>query len=142
MRVIQVIRNPKDVLLSLYYHLRCDRTTGEFTGTWDQFFHAFKEEKLAFGDFYQVNYDRYKLNKDRQNSLVLVYEEMKNDPKVHVIKIANFINQPISDKEADVTTEKTSVKQMSAANEACVNLEFRKINASIYTIFPRKESVF
>ena len=39
---------------------------------------------------------------------------MKKDPKAHIIKMANFINQPISDKVADVITEKTSVKQMSA----------------------------
>ena len=77
-------------------------------------FKAFKEEKLPSGDFFQVNYDWYKFNKDRENSLVLVYEEMKKDPKAHIIKIAIFINQPISVKVADVITEKTSVKQMSA----------------------------
>ena len=118
LRVIQVIRNPKDTLVSFYHHLRSDHTLGDFNGTWDQFFKAFKEEKLPSGDFFQVNYDWYKFNKDRENSLVLVYEEMKKDPKAHIIKIANFINQPISDKVADVITEKTSVKHMSAvANE-------------------------
>ena len=91
-----------------------DHSLGVFKGTWNQFFKVFKEEKLQSGNFFQVTYDWYKFNKDRENSLVLVYEEMKKDPKAHVIKIANFINQPISDKVADVITEKTSVKQMSA----------------------------
>ena len=131
LKVIQVIRNPKDTLVSFYHHLRSDHTLGDFNGTWNQFFQTFKEEKLPSGDFFQVNYDWYKFNKDRENSLVLVYEEMKKDPKAHIIKIANFINQPISDKVADVITEKTSVKQMSAVvserNEANANVEFRKI---------------
>ena len=119
LKVIQVIRNPKDTLVSFYHQLRSDHTLGDFNGTWDQFFQAFKEEKLPSGDFFQVNYDWYKFNKGRENSLILVYEEMKKNPKAHIIKIANFINQPISDKVADVITEKTSVKQMSAvANEA------------------------
>ena len=114
LKVIQVIRNPKDTLVSYYHHMQNDHSLGDFKGTWNQFFKVFKEEKLPSGDFFQVTYDWYRFSKDRENSLVLVNEEMKKDPKAHIITIANFINQPISDKVADVITEKTSVKQMSA----------------------------
>ena len=113
MKVIQVIRNPKDTLVSLYHHLQCERNMGEFTETWDEFFEAYKAEKIPAGDYFEVNCDWYKFNKDRKQSLVLVYEEMKKDPKAHVIKIANFVGLPISDKVADIITDRTGVKKMS-----------------------------
>ena len=112
LRIIQTIRNPKDTLVSYYHHYRNDGTLGGFNGTWDQYFELYKEEKLPFGDFFKVTAEWMKFFKDRNNTLILRYEEMKKDHRGHVIKIAKFLGQDISDKVVDKIVEKTTVKDM------------------------------
>ena len=113
LKVIQTMRNPKDTLVSFYHHARSDSTMGAFNGTWDQYFQLFKEKKLPWGDYFEHNAAWYKFNQNRDNSLILRYEEMKKDTKAHVVKIAKFIGHDISDKVADLTVEKSQVKTVS-----------------------------
>ena len=42
-RVMQIIRNPKDTLVSFYHHMKNERLLGGYNGTWDQYFDLFKE---------------------------------------------------------------------------------------------------
>ncbi len=112
MKVIQTIRNPKDTLVSAFHHLQSEKHTGLFIGTWDQFFELFKQQKLFFGDYFDTNVNWYKFNKDRENSLILKYEDMKKDPRGHVIKIAKFMDVELSDKVIDIIVEKTAKKNM------------------------------
>ena len=111
LRVIQTIRNPKDTLVSWYHHMRSDNHLGGFNGTWDQYFEEFKNKRLLWGDYFEVNADWYKFNKGRENSLILKYEEMKKDPKTHVIKIAKFLGYELSDRAVDLVVEKCAVEK-------------------------------
>ena len=113
LRIIQTIRNPKDALVSYYHHYRSDGQLGGFNGTWDQFFEIFKEEKLPWGDFFKQNADWCKFNKNREHSLILRFEEMKQDPRGHVIKIAKFTGYDLCDKTIDLIVEKSSIQQVS-----------------------------
>ena len=114
MRIIQTLRNPKDALVSYDHHLRGDCQLGAFHGSWDKFFELFKEEKrLPWGDYFENNATWYIFNKDRKESLILVYEDMKRFHREHIIKIANFLEQTLSDKVIDVTLEKSTVQEMS-----------------------------
>ena len=113
LKVIQTLRNPKDTLVSYYHHMRSETQLGGFNGTWDQFFEVFKEKRLPWGDYFEHNADWYRFNKDRKESLILVYEDMKKDPKGHVVKIANFIGQELSDKAVDLIVDQTSAKNIS-----------------------------
>ena len=70
------------------------------------------EKKLPWGDYFENNKEWYQFNKDRENSLVLTYEEMQKDKRASVIKIAKFIGHEISDETANVIVEKTSVKEI------------------------------
>ncbi len=112
MRIIQTMRNPKDTLVSAFHHYQGEKHGGIFKGTWDQFFELFKQEKLIFGDFFDHNVNWYKFNKDRENSLILKYEDMKKDHRGHVIKIAKFIWCNLSNKVIDTIVEKTGKKNM------------------------------
>ena len=112
-RIIQTLRNPKDALVSYYHHLRGDCQLGAFHGSWDQFFELFKEKRLPWGDYFENNAAWYKFNKDRKESLILLYEEMKKSHRDHVIKIAKFLGQNLSDKVIDVILEKSTVREMS-----------------------------
>ncbi len=112
-KIIQNIRNPKDTLVSYYHHMQTSSMLGEFTGTWDQYFELFKANKLPSGDYFKITSDWYKFNKDRENSLILTYEEMKKDHRGHVIKIAKFLGHDLSDTILDLIVEYSTVKSMS-----------------------------
>ena len=114
MKIIRTIRNPKDTLVSYFHHMKNDEIMGGFNGTWDQFFQLFKEKKLPFGDFFEINAEWFKFFQNRKNVLVLIYEEMKADHRAHVLKIAKFLDQEISEKVADVIVQKTNFQNMSA----------------------------
>ena len=114
LKVIQIIRNPKDTLVSYYHHFRSDAMIGGFNGTWDQYFQWVQEEKLPFGDYFHHTSEWYKFNMNRRNSLVLSYEEMKKDSRNFVIKIANFLDQELPDsKTIDLIVEKSSFESMN-----------------------------
>ena len=112
-RVIQTIRNPKDTLVSYYHHCRSCGQLGAFHGTWDQYFEIFKEKRLPWGEYFEHNANWYKFNKDRKESLVLVYKDMKKSHRKHVIKLATFLGYNLSDKVTDIIVEKSSLKDMS-----------------------------
>ena len=112
-RVIQTIRNPKDTLVSYYHHFRSSGQLGAFHGTWNQYFEMFREKKLPWGDYFVHNANWYKFSRDREQSLILVYEDMKKSHRGHVIKIAKFLGYDLSDKVIDFIVEKSSLKNMS-----------------------------
>ena len=99
--------------MSWYHHWRSDINGGAFHGTWDQYFELFKQKRLPWGDYFEHNANWYKFNTDRENSLILRYEEMKEDHRGHVIKIAEFLGYDLSDKVIDLIVEKSSFRHMS-----------------------------
>ena len=120
--VIQTVRNPKDALVSYFHHLRSDCQLGAFHGNWDHYFELFKEKKLPWGDYFENTSNWYKFNKDRKESLVLVYEDMKKSHRDHVIKIANFLgHDDISDNVVDLIVEKSSMKVMSKSINTAID---------------------
>ena len=119
-KVIQIIWNPKDTLVSFYHHLRSDSQVGAFNGTWNQYFELFKQKKLPFGDYFEHNAEWYKFNEARKESLILIYEEMKKDHRGHVVKIGNFLGYDLSEKVIDIIVQKTTVKHMQKNINAVV----------------------
>ncbi len=111
-KIIYVMRNPKDMLVSYMYHYRGPPHLGQFIGTWDQFFELAMKGKLYCGDLFDFISKWYKFNQDRENSLILKYEDMKKDPRGHVIKIARFMGHDISNKVVEYILQKTSLPVM------------------------------
>ena len=56
--------------------------------------------------------DWYKFNLDRENSLVLFFEDMKKNLKSSVIQIAKFLDKKLSAKAIDGIVELTTFKNM------------------------------
>ena len=113
LKVIQILRNPRDALVSYYHFGRSEGHFGAFNGTWDQFFELYQQKRLPFGDFFQISADWYKFNSGRKNSLILRYEEMKKNPKQHVSKIVEFLGYELKDETVDEIVEQSTFKQMS-----------------------------
>ncbi len=111
-KVVQTVRNPKDTLVSYFHHYSDAKGMGPFVGTWDQFFEFAFSGKSAYGDLFEITTEWYKFNKDRENSLIIKYEDMKKDHRGHVIKIAKFMGFDLSDKVIDTIVHKTSKNEM------------------------------
>ena len=47
-QIIYVIRNPKDVIVSLYHHYRMDEFMGFYPGTFDDFFDLYLNEHSKY----------------------------------------------------------------------------------------------
>lgn len=91
-KYIYVCRNPKDVCVSFFYHTKslpeCDFVDGKF----EDFFEIFLEGKTDFGDYFEHVLPWYYRRGD-ENVLFLNYEEMKSDPRKHVLEMAAFLDR-------------------------------------------------
>ncbi len=114
LKIIQTLRNPKDSIVSFYHHYTADETMGAFNGSFNDFFELYRKKLLGFGDFFEHIAAWYKFNKDRKNSLMVVYEELKKDPKSNIIKIANFLNKDLSEKAVEMIVERSSIESIKS----------------------------
>ena len=97
MKVVIVMRNPKDVLVS-FYHMYCERPVlGPFTGSFHDFFQLFKTKHLLYGDPIAWCKDWW-IRKDQQENLFVVkYEDMIQDCASVVRTLAAFLHKNLDD---------------------------------------------
>ena len=113
-KVIQTVRNPKDTLVSLYHFCRMNQYFGWFNGTWDQFFETVVDGEMISGDLFQTTANWYNYNKERENSLILVYEDMKKDLNGNLKKLSDFLGKNLLKEVLQKIAEKTTFENMSA----------------------------
>ena len=88
-KYIYVARNPKDVAVSYYHHMRLFKAF-EFTGTWDDFFQLFMDGKVFYGLWFDHVLEWWG-HRHEPNVLFLKYEDMKEDLSGAVRSVINFI---------------------------------------------------
>ncbi|XP_070573621.1 sulfotransferase 1B1-like [Ptychodera flava] len=110
-KVIHMSRNPKDVVVSMYYFWN-KFMHGQFsTGNWDQTVQAFVEDRLPLtpwirhvGDWFQRGIE--------DNVLHVTYEEMTQDLPAIIRKVADFLRRPRTDEAIGKVVRTTSVGEM------------------------------
>ena len=110
-KVIVVLRNPKDTLVSYYRFYQMTTSLGNFPGTWDEFFELYKEKRTVFDDVFDHHVGWWKV-RDEDNVLVVRYEEMKEDLAGVIRKVAKFTGYELSDDIVQKIVHLTSFKQM------------------------------
>ncbi|XP_074655147.1 sulfotransferase 1C4-like isoform X1 [Tubulanus polymorphus] len=110
-KIIYVMRNPKDTLVSYYHFYKSCKSFGNFPGSWDDFFQLFLHKKLFCGDFYDHVLSWWN-QRHRDNILFLKYEDMVTDPKSNILKICAFLGKTLSDDEIDNIVKQTSFEIM------------------------------
>nr|XP_058942807.1 sulfotransferase 1B1-like isoform X1 [Pocillopora verrucosa] len=113
-RYIYVVRNPKDVFVSLYHHHRNMPYLVEIP-SWDEAFKRFITGDFTFG----LHFDHvlgWWEQRDDPNILILTYEDRIKDPGDAVDKIANFLRKKISPETRDLIVRQTSFDVMKSSS--------------------------
>nr|XP_006815306.1 PREDICTED: sulfotransferase family cytosolic 1B member 1-like [Saccoglossus kowalevskii] len=110
-KVIYVARNPKDVVVSYYHFYKTTVEFGEYGGDFHDFLKQFMNGKVHYGDWFTYMLEWWKYIADN-DILFLKYEDMKKDPRLATVKIANYLNRNLSDEVIDKITEYCSFKKM------------------------------
>ena len=110
-KIIGVMRNLKDVLVSQYHFYKMSARYGPFNGTWDEFFEMFKNKELNCG-YWLDHVKSWWKQKDNSNFHFVKYEEMKKDPRGTISKLAEFLGVSYSEVEIDGVLEHVKFDNM------------------------------
>ena len=89
-KYIVVLRNPKDTCVSFYYHHKMFPGYGVEDKTFHDFFLFWLDGEVECGDYFDWVLGWWS-QKDKDNTLFLLYEDMKQNPEESVLKIAQFM---------------------------------------------------
>ncbi|CAH1245471.1 SULT1C4 [Branchiostoma lanceolatum] len=98
-KIIYCARNVKDVVVSWHNMRRMVIIIP--CGTWEENFKEFITPKEAYNGFWWDVIPEYWRHKDDGNMLFIKFEDMKQDLRGHVVKIANFLGKTLSDQRID-----------------------------------------
>lgn len=124
-KIIFLVRNPKDVVVSYYKH-----TFGlyykEYNGTFSSFFEMFMEKNLPFGDIFDFMNKWWLIIKDNPNCLVVSYEEASRNLLETVNKIGDFLGRTPNPKLAAAIAELCTFDNMKKSKNDTMNNETGK----------------
>ena len=106
-KYIYVMRNPKDVCVSIYYH-RLMMTEV----VWEELLSEFSSANIVYGNWCDHVLGWWK-NRDAPNILFVKYEDMKTDPTAAVRTVADFIGiKDTTDELIQSVVENSSFSNM------------------------------
>lgn len=122
-KVVIVLRNPKDTLVSYYHFYQKMKDLGNYEGSWSDFFEIIKADQLIYGDWFDFTLGWWEL-RHRPNILVVKYEDMKKDLEGHVKLVAKFCERDLTDEQIATIVQATSFDTMK--NNPQNKLKMRK----------------
>ncbi|XP_069107436.1 sulfotransferase 1A1-like [Argopecten irradians] len=117
-KVLTVLRNPKDVMSSLYTFVKkLDHPDfyERYQFSWDGLLEFFMDGKIVYGTWfdYVQNWDKVRREHKENNILYFIYEDMKQDLLSHVNKLAAFLGTSCEQDFLHKVTEKCTFKNMA-----------------------------
>ncbi|ELT90618.1 hypothetical protein CAPTEDRAFT_123234 [Capitella teleta] len=109
LKVIAVLREPKDTLTS-YYHHYCNNFFN-FPGDFHDFFELVRQDRLHGGNIFKMARDWWQA-RDLPNVLVVKYEEMKKDTAEVVRRVAEFLEIPLDSKTVESIVDNCNIDKM------------------------------
>jgi len=130
-KVVYMLRDPRDVCISYYYHCRLFKNKG-FTGTFEQFVEAFLEETTYFGPYWSHVKDAWE-RKDEPNVHVMSYELLKKNTKEEYRKLDRFLQTNVTEEQLDKIIEYCSFGAMKQRGHhaATKELESQVLNLEV-----------
>ncbi|KAK6134828.1 hypothetical protein DH2020_031417 [Rehmannia glutinosa] len=128
-RVVYVTRNPKDTLISTWHFVNKWEKTKEESWPFEVAVDKFCNGPFPYGPYYDHVMGYKKLSMERPSKFFFVtYEELKNDTKTHVMKLAEFLGCPFEGEDVEEQVEDV-VK--SCSFEVLSNHEVNKSEESL-----------
>lgn len=110
-KILCIMRNPKDVLVS-YYHFVRMATMSDYKGSFQNFFHDFIFDSVPYGPIWK-HYNEIWEHRNDENILILSYEDFHKDIKGNIMKIAKFLGKSLTNNEIENIAEHCSFHSMS-----------------------------
>ncbi|ELU14851.1 hypothetical protein CAPTEDRAFT_128233 [Capitella teleta] len=114
LKVVSVLREPKDTLTSYFHFYRTGML--RFPGDFHQFFELVRQDRLMFGNIFKMSRDWWQA-RHLPNVLVVKYEEMKKDTAEVVRRVGEFLEIPLDEEAVDNIVELCSMDTMRTAME-------------------------
>ncbi|KAL1765578.1 bile salt sulfotransferase 1-like, partial [Sigmodon hispidus] len=113
-KVIYVIRNPRDVLVSGYFFW-CKTNLSKNPGSLKTYFEWFLRGNVLYGSWFE--HTRAWLSmRNCDNFLVLSYEDMQKNARGTIVKICDFLGKKLEPDELDVVLKYSSFQAMKENN--------------------------
>ncbi|XP_003803777.1 bile salt sulfotransferase-like [Otolemur garnettii] len=109
-KVIYVIRNPKDVIVSGYFYWSSVNFAKKPKSV-KQFLECFLEGNVPFGSWFD-HVRGWVSMRERENFLMLSYEELKRDTEKTVEKICQFLGKKVEPEELSLILKNSSFQAM------------------------------
>ncbi|XP_069104802.1 amine sulfotransferase-like [Argopecten irradians] len=114
-KILAVFRNPKDVVVSLHTFIK-KLDHSDIIASWDGLIKFFLTGKMVYGSWFDhiKAWEKTKKEYKGDNIMYLIYEEMKQDLRSHVEKMASFLGADTGKEFLDQVTEKCTFGNMAA----------------------------
>ncbi|KAK4006023.1 hypothetical protein OUZ56_011150 [Daphnia magna] len=113
-KVVYVVRNPKDVIVSYYCHHKLFHRHG-FLGDADLFAEYFMNDEVYYSPFFPHVLDAWS-KRHHPNMLFLFYEDLRKNVREGVIEIARFLKKPLTERQLTGLCQYLDLKSF-ASNE-------------------------
>ena len=155
-KYLYIARNPKDVLVSYYYHLLGFAKYYDCAGLQlNDLYKLFVEGKVECGRDYFRHVSEWYEKRNEQNVLFLVYEDLKSDITKEVLKVAEFLGPQYKEellrdngRSLQNILEKVSLSSMKRGKDTkwvkflCIHLSKIKLGNAVdssYNGLPRDQ---
>ncbi|XP_051149272.1 cytosolic sulfotransferase 12-like [Andrographis paniculata] len=134
-KIVYLCRNPKDIIVSLWHFqnkLMHDETKEMATNSILETFENFCQGVNDYGPFWRHMLDYWKQSKENPDKIYfLKYEDMKEQPSMHLRRLAKFLDCPFSSDEEESGLLEDIMKLCSFENLS--NLEINKNGVLSYS---------
>ena len=99
-KIIYLMRNPFDQLVSCYHYYKMCKPFCLYTGSWDDFFtDLYEKDKLFYGNNLDHVVGWWNVRDEHKDHILYVkYEDMIKDPRAILTQVASFLNKDLSEE--------------------------------------------
>nr|QNH68007.1 sulfotransferase-like protein 4 [Brachionus rotundiformis] len=135
-KVIYVMRNPKDMLVSFFHFAKWIKGFS-FSGKFDAILDLFLQDKIIYGNWCE-HVNQFFAN---SNVLFITFEDLIEEPFETTEKIASYLGKKLSNEQIQSLVEFTSFKQMRKNSSFCFQETDKNSEHNQLDLFFRKGEI-